>query len=355
MLESTLLYQLLLVPVLMGINAFFVASEYAVVTIRSTRIEEMKSDGHAVARVLGRLKADMSGSLAAIQICITGTNLLLGAVAEPAMTQLIVGALSPLKVVLPMTVARPLALALGMILVTLFTVVLSELLPKALTLQYTEQIAVAVARPVALSRVVCAPLVFVMNRMGNAITRTFGLGDVQIVEPVHSEEELEMLVDRAEAAGEFHEQHGDILRRAFDFADMVVRHVTIPMSRVGALDAHATVEEVARNITDWPYTRWPIRDGRSGRVTGIVNIKALLHVLALDAAHTLIMEDVADEPLVFDPDLPLVDALTEMRRRRRHLAVVREGDGPDLGIVTLEDILGSLVGKIPGESKRNPS
>lgn len=353
MLDATHIYQLLLVPVLMAINAFFVASEYAIVTIRSTRIEEMKTEGVSVARVLAKLKADMSGSLAAIQICITGTNLLLGAVAEPAMTRLIVSALAPLKIVLPMSVARPLALTIGLILVTLFTVVLSELLPKALTLQHTDRIAIFIARPAALCRVICTPLVVVMNRMGNAITRLFGLGEVHIEEPVHSEDELEMLVDRAEAAGEFHEQHGDILRRAFDFADMVVRHVTIPIGRVGALDAHATVQEVAQNMRDWPYTRWPIRDTRNGRITGVINIKALLHVLALDAAHTLIMEDVADEPLVFDPDMPLVDALTEMRRRRRHLAVVREGDGPDLGIVTMEDILGSLVGKIPSEAKQD--
>lgn len=350
MAELSTIVQLLLIPILIAVNAFFVAAEYAVVTIRTTRIEELDREGLAVARVLRRLKQDMSGSIATIQVCITATNLLIGAVAEPAMTQLIIAALSPLHIVLPDAMARPLALVVGLAIVTLFTVVLSELLPKALTLQYTERVAMLIARPIAMARLICSPLVFVMNRMGNIVTRMLGLQAIEIEDQVHSEEELEILVDQAKAAGEFQEEHGDILRRAFDFADLIVRHVMIPIGKVGVLDSHSTVREVAESMRGWPYTRWPIRDSRSGRITGVVNIKALLHVLALQAGDSLIMEDVAAESLIFDPDVPLVDALTEMRRRGRHIAIVREGDGPDLGIVTIEDILGSLVGKIPSEA-----
>ncbi|MCK6486302.1 MAG: HlyC/CorC family transporter [Phycisphaerae bacterium] len=349
--EPFIWVQLAFVPVLIAVNAFFVAAEYAVVTIRSTRLEELKQEGVAAARVLARLKDDMSGSLATIQVCITATNLLLGAVAEPAMTELIAWLLSPLGVVLPSSVARPLSLAVGLMIVTLFTVVLSELLPKALTLQYTERVAVWVARPVALFRVLCNPLVRLMNWMGNRVTHALGLGKVEIEEQVHSEEELEMLVDRADDAGEFHEEHGDLLRRAFDFADLIVRHVMIPIRKVGFLDSNITVAEAVRRLSDWPYTRWPLIDPKSGRVNGIVNIKLVLHALALGADDVAILHDLAVAPMFVDPDMPLVDALTEMRRTRRHMAVVREGDGPDLGIITLEDILQAIVGKIPSEER----
>lgn len=337
------------VPILIALNAFFVAAEYAVVTIRSTRVEELKRDGVWVARVLARLKDDISGSLATIQVCITATNLLIGAVAEPAMTELILAALSPIGFALPASVARPIGLGVGMLIVTLLTVVLSELLPKALTLQHTDRVALLVARPVAIARVICGPLVKLMDWMGNRVTQLMGLGKVEIEEPVHSEEELEMLVDRAQEAGEFHEEHGDLLRRAFDFADLTVRHVMIPIGRVALLDGSHTVMEAVRQLTDWSYTRLPLRNRHTGRIDSIVNIKLVLHALALEAGEALILYDLAVPATYLDPDMPLIDALSEMRESRRHLCIVRDGEGPDLGIVTLEDILQSIVGRIPSE------
>lgn len=352
MVGTIFILQLILVPVLIGINAFFVAAEYAVVTLRSTRIEELRREGVAVARVLARLKDDMSGSLATIQVCITATNLLIGAVAEPAMTQVIQLALNPLGAYMPDTAGRIVGLVVGFTLVTLLTVVLSELLPKALTLQHTERIGMIVARPTAFFRVACSPLVSVMNWMGNVVTRTFGLGDVEIEEAAHTEEELEMLVDKADEAGEFHQEHGDILRRAFDFADLRVAHTMIPMRKVQVLDAHATVNEALGRLQEWPYTRWPLRDPSTGRIVGILNIKLAMHAIALHLGDVLILRDLAAPSVALDPDMPLVDALTYMRKSRRHIVMVAEGDGPELGIITLEDILEAIVGDIPSEARR---
>lgn len=337
------------VPVLIGINAFFVAAEYAVISIRPTRIEELKRQGIALAHVLGRLKADISGSLATIQICITATNLILGAVAEPAMSNLLVAALAPLRIALPLSVARPVALVLSLLIVTLFTVVLSELLPKALTLQHTEKVALWIAKPIAICRVVCAPLVKLMNWMANGVAWLLGLGRVRIEEPVHTEEELEMLVDKSDAAGEFHEQHGNLVRRVFDFADLTVRHVMIPMEKAGVLESSVTAEELATRMSQFPYTRWPLRDPYTGKINGIVNIKSALHAIALAAGEAVILHDLAVAPTFVRPDMSLVDALAELRRTRRHMAVVRSPEGEDLGVVTLEDILEALVGAIPSE------
>jgi CBS domain containing-hemolysin-like protein len=354
MIDPLLILKLALIPFLIAANAFFVAAEYAVVTMRSTRIEELRRDGLLVARYLARLKQDMSGSIATIQICITATNLLLGAVAEPAVSAVIIGLVDAIGVNVPLRVVRPAALLIGLVILTFFTVVLSDLLPKALTLQYTDQIARWVARPIFIFRTLCTPLVHLMNAAGNRVTHALGLGRVQIEEPVHSEEELEMLVDRADDAGEVHEEHGDLLRRAFDFADLTIRHVMIPLRNAGVLDSNATVGELASRLSDRPYTRWPVRDPHTGRINGIVNIKMVLYAMALSAGEAVILHDLAVEPLYLDPDLPLVDALTLLRKQRQHLAVVREGDGPDLGIVTLEDILESIVGNIPSEIKPFP-
>jgi len=343
--------KLLFLPVLIAAAAFFVAAEYAVITIRSTRIEEMIHQGLRPARTLKRLKDDISGSLASIQICITATNLLLGAFGEPAMTTLIERALRPLGLIVPESIAHTLGLIVGLLVVTFLTVVLSELLPKALTLQYTEQIAVWVARPIAIVRVVTAPLVRLMNWTGNKVAHLVGLGSIEIEEPVHSEHELEILVDRADAAGEFHEEHGDLVRRAFDFADLRVKHVMIPMHKVGLLDSNHTADELAHWVGDLPYTRWPLRDPRTGQINGIVNIKLVLQAIAISAGHAVILHDLAVPPTYLPLEMSLIDALAELRRTRRHLAIVRGEDGLDAGIVTLEDILEAIVGKIPSEVK----
>lgn len=343
--------QILAVPVLIALNAFFVAAEYAVVTIRASKIEEMRQNGVKAAVVLGRLKKDVGDSLAAIQICITATNLLIGAVAEPVITRGIVRLLSPLDFVLPLSVARTLGLAIGLVIVTFFTVVLSELLPKALTLQFTEQIALRIARPIDLVRKICTPLVKLMNWTANRITLAAGLGKLRLEEAIPSEAELEIMVDRADDAGEFHEQHGELLRRAFDFADLKVRHVMIPLRSAGIIDSNASVDELAARLGEKPYTRWPLRDPVTGRINGVVNVKMALFANAIAAGDAVILHDLAVGPTALDPDMPLVDALHLLRQKRVHIAIVVDDEKRELGVVTLEDILASIVGKIPSDTK----
>lgn len=345
------IFQLLGIPVLIALNAFFVAAEYAVVTIRASKIEEMRQQGNRRANVLARLKKDIGDALATIQICITATNLLIGAVAEPMVTSAIVYLLSPLGFVLPSAVARPLALTLGLIIVTFFTVVLSELLPKALTLQYTEAIALRVARPIDLLRRICSPLVKLMNMTANRITQAAGLGKLRIEEPIPSEAELEIMVDKADDAGEFHEEHGELLRRAFDFADLKVRHVMIPMRSAGVIDSNASVDDLAARLGEKPFTRWALRDPATGRINGVVNVKMALFASALSTGDAVILHDLAVHPILLCADDQLVDALHALRNRRAHIAIVVDPAGAELGIVTLEDILSSIVGKIPSDGK----
>ncbi|MBK8267290.1 MAG: HlyC/CorC family transporter [Planctomycetes bacterium] len=345
--------QILAVPVLIALNAFFVAAEYAVVAIRASKIEEMRQNGIKGAAVLGRLKQGIGDSLAAIQICITATNLLIGAVSEPMMTRGVIWALSPFDFGLPPAVARMVGLAIGLTIVTFFTVVLSELLPKALTLQFTEQIALRVARPIEFVKWLCAPLIKLMNWSANRITLAAGLGRLNLKEPALSEAELEIMVDQADDAGEFHEQHGELLRRAFDFADLKVRHVMIPLRNAGVIDSNASVDDLAAQLGEKPFTRWPLRDPATGRINGVVNVKMALFANAVAAGDAVILHDLAVPPTTLDPDLPLVDALHLLRQKRVHIAVVVDKKQGEMGVVTLEDILASIVGKISSDAKTN--
>jgi len=344
---------LTLLPILIGLNAFFVASEYAIVTVRSSRVEELEAEGIRSASILAVLKEDVSRSLATMQICITATNLVIGAVSEPALTRLIGGALDAVftELTIPSHIIRPISLVVGISLVTFFTVVLSELLPKALTLQYTDRIALWVARPVSTLDRIFSPISWLMNATAARITRMMGLGRMEIEEQVHSEDELEILVDRAAEEGEFHEEHGELLRRAFDFADLNVRHVMIPMAQAAVVDSNMTADELAMRLGDRPFTRWPLRDAKTGRINGVVSIKMVLYAVASAAGDAIILHDLATSPYSLDPDLSLVDALSAMRKSRQHLCVVKDPNGPELGIITLEDILGAIAGELPREAR----
>ena len=185
-------WSLALVPLLIALNAFFVAAEYALVAIRSPQIEAMRRRGRRkAARAMARLKADPAGAIGAIQVCITMTNLMLGWIGEPAMGYVLRGLFRPAMKFMPQTVFDVGSLTLSFVVVTLLTVVFSELLPKALTLRYVPNVAAFTAVPVFAVLRAARPLVWLMNAMANAVTRPLGLGSVDAMEREwHTAEEI---------------------------------------------------------------------------------------------------------------------------------------------------------------------
>ena len=182
---------LALVPLLIALNAFFVAAEYALVAIRSPQIEAMRRRGRRrAARAMTRLKADPASAIGAIQVCITMTNLMLGWIGEPAMGYVLRGLFRPAMKFMPQTVFDVGSLTLSFVVVTLLTVVFSELLPKALTLQHTLLVARLVAGPLILVLTVIRPLVLLMDLLANLLSRGLGLGVVQIEDAPIGVEEL---------------------------------------------------------------------------------------------------------------------------------------------------------------------
>jgi CBS domain containing-hemolysin-like protein len=342
-------FSALLVPALIALNAFFVAAEYALVAIRGTQIAELRRIGYRAAALLEVLRADLPGAVAAIQICISLTNLLLGWWAEPPVTaalEAMVHAL-PLGDSVPPAVLSPVAVGVGFVGVTVLTVVFGELLPKALTLQHTERIALWIAAPIALVRTTLRPLVALMNGLGNLVTRLFGLGPVRFTEHIHSLDELEMLVDESHEAGKLNREQAEILQRTFDLSDRTVGEVMIPRDRMAALHLGMSREQIVETILADPHTRFPVCDAAGGRIVGVVTAKHLLYLLHIGDMLTL-SDMVAPVP-AFPTTMNLVEALRLMRTVRRHMAVVRGPDRAQLGVITLEDLLAALVGPIPDE------
>lgn len=335
---------LMLLPVLIACNAFFVGAEYAVVAIQQQQIARLRERGRrATAKAIEALKADPAGAIGAIQICITMTNLMLGSIGEPAMTRVLTGLLGPLTSVVPEAVFRTGSMILSFTVVTLLTVVLSELLPKALTLRYVEPVATLTAVPVLWVRRAVRPLVWLMNLLANAVSRPLGLGRVDEAErQVHSAADIVALTTSAAADGVVSKLEQSLVLNALALGKRRAKEIMVPRVRVDYLDL---AWDMARNrevIDRRLHGRLPLCNGALDKVVGVVHTKEFLS--AFHAAGDVSVLHLIARPPHFVPETTSVDRLLPLfsQHRTEILMVVDEYGGVE-GIVTLRDVVDELL------------
>ena len=332
------------VPLLIALNAFFVAAEYAIVAIREPQIEALRRRGRRrAARAMSRLKQDPASAIGAIQVCITMSNLLLGWVGEPAMTHLLGMAFAPLEDVVPPRVFRGVSFGLSFVIVTLLTVVFSELLPKALTLRYVPNVAVLTGVTVVGVLAAVRPLVWLMNTMADLVTRPLGLGSVTDMEKEwHTAEEIRQIAAQAAAHGALTPQERSLVLNSLALGRRRARQVMVPRTRVQYLDLRRSMDENRQVMNEYLHTRLPLCDGGLDRVVGWVPTKEFLSAYN-EAADTKVLQLLAREP-VFQPEGVTLDRLlTVFHLRRTELVFVVDEFGGVEGIVTLQDVVDELL------------
>jgi CBS domain containing-hemolysin-like protein len=344
------------VPLLIGLNAFFVAAEYALVAIRSPQIEALARTGRRrAARAMAGLKADPASAIGAIQVCITMTNLLLGWVGEPAMTQLLSLLFAPLAKFVPAGLFRGVSFGLSFVIVTLLTVVFSELLPKALTLRYVPRVATFTAVPVLWVLRLTRPLVWVMNTTADLVTRPLGLGSVREMEKEwHTAEEIRHITAQAAEQGALSAAERSLVLNSLAFGRRRARQVMVPRTRVVCLDLRRPMEDNRRVINDHLHTRFPLCDGGLDRVIGWVPTKEFLAAYHADG-DVSVLQLLARKP-VFQPEGVTLDKLlaTFHKEQTEIVFIVDEYGGVE-GIVTLQDVVDELLaGLITPHDARPP-
>jgi CBS domain containing-hemolysin-like protein len=340
-------WSLALVPLLIALNAFFVAAEYALVAIRSPQIEALRSAGRrAAARAMTRLKADPAGAIGAIQVCITMTNLLLGWIGEPAMGQVLRLLFRPAVQFLPPAVFAATSLTLSFVIVTLLTVVFSELLPKALTLRYVPAVAVLTAVPVLGLLRVARPLVWLMNAMANAVTRPLGLGSVDAMEKEwHTAEEIRQIASQAFEQGALSTRERSLILNALALGRRKARQVMVPRVRVLYVDLKRPMEENRRIISDVLHTRLPVCNGGMDHIVGWLSAKEFLS--AYNAAGDSSVLQLIARPPVFQPqNVSLDQLLAVFHQHKTELVFLVDEYGGVEGIVTLQDVIDELLSDI---------
>jgi len=341
--ESTITYvstglRLALALLLVACNAFFVLSEYALITARRWRLVELADAGDGGAAAAVRLLEQPMRLLGTVQVGISALGIGLGALGEPTLRRLF----DPL-------VATIVSIALAFILTTYLYVLLGELVPKAIALERAETVAATVARPLALLGRLADPIVWLLQGSASAILRPLGFRPLSSRLAVRSEEELRGILAEAEESGIIEEAEEEMLYKVFDFADTEVREVMVPRPKIAALSAEMPPRECLAVLLDSPYTRHPVYRGSLDNVIGVLHIRDIFSA----HHHGRLERSTIDQllrPLPLIPETKNLGALlAEFRRDHQQMAIVLDEYGATQGLVTLEDLLEEIVGEIADE------
>jgi len=347
-LQTALLVLLTIFLVLL--NGFFVATEFAIVKVRSTRIKELADGGNATAKVALRAIRQLDAYLSATQLGITMASLALGWVGEPVVSHRLV---EPLLTLLgqqldPGTI-QLISFAIAFLLITFAHIVYGELAPKSLAIQQAEAVTLWVARPITAFYWLFRPFIIALTWVANATLCLFGLQPASEHELAHSEEELRMIITASgsENGGTLRETQAELLDNVFAFGHRLARQVMTHRTEIIALDIDDTLEENLRIAGEGEHSRYPVIQGDIDTVIGFVHTKDL-YALAHDNPEGDLRSIMRDMLLV--PETIRVDLLLkQMQRRRQHVAVLVDEYGGTLGLVTLYDLLEELVGELPDE------
>jgi CBS domain containing-hemolysin-like protein len=337
------LFGLVIIPLLIAVNGFFVAAEFALVAIRRTRVEELVNQKAAGAASLLHAVSDLNRSVAACQLGITVASLALGFVSEPAIHRIIQPALGGL----PPEWTRVLSILITLSLITYMHVVFGEQMPKIAALQSTESIALWVARPVNVFSRFSNPLIRLMNGSSSWILRRLGYRSSGEEGEVHTVDELRLLVEDTEEAGLLDPDAADMVLNVFALTDKRVRDCMVARDKMMALERNSPPEKVLEVARLGAHTRMPVYDGNPDNIVGVVNTKDLFFLFS--TAGVVLLEDALYPATFLDPDEPVANAFRMFRKTHRPMAVVRDPLGVVQGLITLEDVLEEIVGDIQDE------
>jgi putative hemolysin len=339
--------QVFTIPLLVLGNAFFVAAEFSLVTVRRTRLEELaakKVPGIAFAEEATRRIDD---TIAATQLGITMMSLALGWVGEPGLARLIEPWLGFLPERWAPFAAHGVATALAFLCITFLHVVVGELAPKTIALRIPDVVALRVAAPLLAFERVFRPFISTMNGAGNGLVRILGFRPAAHASHLHSVQELQLLVEDVSEAGKMSKEQAELLKNAFRLPEKKVGEAMLPLASAVMLEYRMQPPGILVALQDSVHTRFPVYDGERTRVVGIVNSKDLFAIYATSGLVNL--EDAMIEATWAPADRSTADQLKEFRRLRRQMAIVSDEAGEAIGIITLEDIVEELIGEVEDE------
>jgi putative hemolysin len=343
-------------------NSFFVAAEFALISVRETRIQQLIALGRPGARTVHKLKHSIDEFLPAVQLGVTLASLALGWVGEPAIAEILLSITAALFTTLPHHIVlyvHTAAIILAFAIITYFEVLLGELVPKSLALQRAERIALAVAGPMDVFIRITRPAVKLLNSSATVVLKLFR-APLRGEGAVHSPEELKLIATATRRMGLLPPFQEEIIHRAIELNHVTVREIMTPRGKVFSLPADLSIEQASARIVDEQHSRIPVYDPEAGpeHIIGVVyskDISRIMHFrtvalsLGTNRDSGLTLRQVMHEVTVVPETKLAVELLQEFQERRRQIAIVVDEFGSTVGIVTTEDALEQIVGELHDE------
>lgn len=350
------LLRIIVVILLVAANAFFVAAEFAMVSLRDTRVQQLIEQRRIGARTVQKIQKRLDEFLPAVQFGVTLASLGLGWVGEGTMAAIFQPWMSSIPY--GRVYAHGFAATIAFIVITYMHVLLGEIVPKSLALQKAERVALAVAGPMDFFMTLARPFLLVMNKSANLVLRGFG-SRMMREGGVHSPEELKLIVTASRRVGLLPESQEEMIHNALELGNLAVREIMVPRHNIFSLPADMPLEDAMARVVEDQHSRIPVYDSERGKenIIGLLYSKDLAHMmhmrlLALSAAGTparMRVRNIMREVLFVPETKPVADLLVEFQQRKRHLAIVVDEFGSTSGLVTVEDVLEQLVGEVEDE------
>ena len=333
-----------LILLLIILNGFFVAVEIAYVSVRRTRLSELADEGDRRALRAQRLLRDPGRFLAVIQVAITFLGALASAVAAVSIVELLSAPLSGISWIGDR--AAPIALLLVTLLVSVFSIVLGELIPKGFALANPDRIALVASGPISLFAKVLSPLVGLLVLLTKVISKPFGIDPTRT--PELSAAEIRLIVEQGSQQGVLEAEEEQMISAVMSLSDSKLHEVMVPRIDISAIDEEATFDEAVEVVLKEGHSRTPLYRESIDHVTGVLYAKDLLRIIAAGGPRPRLRDIM--RPALFVPESQSVDDLLhELQRRKVHMAIVLDEYGGTAGLVTIEDLLEEIVGEIQDE------
>jgi len=349
-----------LILLLVAANAFFAAAEFALVSIRETRIQQLIEARRIGARIVQKLHRNLDEVVNGVQLGITVVSLTLGWVGEPLLAHMVEELLG--QVPHANIYAHGIAIGIAFVLITCLHVILGELVPKSLALQRGEQVALAVAGPMEVFLTLTRPFIFGMSAAAGFVLRIFGSRKVR-QGPVHSPDELKLIVTASRQFGQIPPFQEEMIHHALELESITVREVMVPRPDIFSLPGDLSLDEALARVVEEQHSRIPVYDPQRGpeHIIGVLYSKDLMRWTRLRLSQPIAarisavrISQIMHDVLVVPETKVLTELLEEFKDRKRHLAVVVDEFGSTAGVITVEDILEQLVGEIEDEFDAPP-
>ena len=341
---------LAVVVLLILIGGFFAASEIALITVKRHRLTQLAEDGSRSAQTAQRLVEDPSRFLATIQIAITFLGFLAGAVGAVAFSDALADVIRLIPIGFIASAADTIAFVVVTLVIALASIVVGELVPKTLALNFPERLALGVAAPISFIQGLLRPIVWFVTRISAVLVRLLG-GKEKPQGGYLSTEELKLLVETGSEQGGIEEEEKEMIHGVIELGDKVVHEVMVPRIGIRAINVDDSLDEVLEMIVRAGHSRLPVFEESLDNIVGILYAKDLLPYLkaSVGGNGAIDIRDIVRQPVYVPESKPVDDLLHEMQAAKRHIAIVVDEYGGTAGLVTMEDVVEEIVGEIQDE------